>query len=363
MQTLSLFPTPLFTNKQSSTFKASAVSEAGIAPLLAPRLQQDTVSFAPKIRSGVVTSAPALSEGELSAEQRQLLLDVFKPYMAVTTYYTGPSFSSSFWKRELKKELAPSGDFSSQQLRAPSLLKKHLPEAYQADLAWRFSTIPKDHDALKPYQTALAEAQNRIPEMPSETFLNDLPPHLKETALPILLDSKKLLEEGSFINYITSHYALEGASAQEGSNYSVKYRAYIETIRTAERDILREQVIQQDLADLKVFRKTAKSLGLLSEFNREFKRWVTQQGTKIVVFSTQPQQQDKQYEKFLRVLFSDDKQSLVFPPTIEERSLYPILLKLFSEDRKKKVQEALGLLKNYPDAVKAVIEELRPPKP
>ena len=278
-----------------------------------------------------------------------------KPLLKRSTYHE-PFLPISSLNRAITGELK---DLRFDRASTQPLLFQYLPEAYQSALP--FSTIPKDHDALKPYQKALIEAKNAIPERPSDTFFNALPQHLKERALSILSDPEKLSEAHSFINYITSYHALRDASQQEASDYSIKYRAYLETIHSANNELLKEKNIQERLVDFDVFTNVAQSLGLGKEYSNAFRKSFAPKGAVKLPFSPNLKIQKQQYEAILRQ--ADIERANYFSLYFGERPLSKIWSKVFFADRKKKLREVLGLLKSKPEAVEAVIKELRRAKP
>jgi len=362
MQTLSLFSTPLLVNKQAPTFKAVAASEAGITPLFVPRLLQDTLSFSatPKIRSGTAV-APLHPEGELSAEEKALIELIINPLLR-RSKNQGTNLSKDHWVQQLTS-LSSSATSHHPSYSNVELLKLHLPKAYRTTEP--FTTIAEDHLALKPYQEALQEAKNRMPEMPSADLLAVLPDKAEKKLSALRNPQQFKLNDVLDLLY---YRGIPGDVPQQfrgkRRDYANLFEAYQKAIDIAERNILRQKVIQQHLDDLRTFRETAKNLGLLSKFNRAFKQSVAQQGKKILPFSTQPPQQDRQYEKLLRAVFADDKQlPQCYPLTTDQRWLYNMLLDLFSVDREKKVKKVLGLLETKPEAVVTVIEELRRAKP
>ena len=153
MQTLSLFSAmSLFTKKPDPTLKASPVSEIGITPFPVPRLQHDTVSFSPKIRSG----------GRLTDTAKGIIRLAAAPYLEQGASVAGI-------KEQLQSELALE-PYSRRPLHAGLLLQ-------EVD---NKSRPPQDPPALT---NALEELQ---------TVLFKHYPFLEERGL---LEEKVLLEE------------------------------------------------------------------------------------------------------------------------------------------------------------------------
>jgi len=360
MQTLSLFPTPLFTNKQAPTFKVSAASE-GVSTFTAPsRLSHDTVSFSatPKIRSGTAV-APALSEGELPVEQKALIKSVIRPYLRMSAH----DFNNSHdWKKALMSEIDLPSCYLSQHLQPQALLRPHLPEPYHNLNSFQM-TIAENHQALVPLNTALKVAQMNMSILPSEALLSALEDTERERLFTLTLQNPDLIRhDRSLIFEILSQFPEGSQLDQEFLKYRSQFFDYVEGVEQAENALKLERVIQQRLLDLDVFKKTAKKLGLEKQYIHAFRQSFTSESGGKLPFNSRYSKLREQYEALLRVIIPhSENKSKYFRYNFNslEHIEYKALETVFSQDRQEKVKQVLGLLEKSPETVVTFIKELR----
>ena len=367
MQTLSLFSSmSLFTNKQAPTFKASAVSE-GVSTFTAPsRLQQDTVSFSatPKIRSG------ATADRQLSDEEVALIGSVISPYQSRLSEPNAPS-SVAFLKKALKKELpsifhSASADafvtptalmaklFSDEDLRANARNILQLRETHPA---------LKDNPALLARQAKIEEVQQAYPASPSDELLSAIfKPEQKERFLTAYNGSTIASKQEA------ADYLLEAETPDKpflkasSSEFKVNVGKWVEEVGWAKEQLRQETNVQIRLHDLATFRKIAEKAGLLEAFDGACTEYFasTLRADKAK-FSLAYQTPIAQYARMFEKI-TDLKREPV-PASLVDYEFFDLFAAVFSENRQKNVKQVLGLLEKSPEAVEAVIKELRRAKP
>jgi len=346
MQTLSLFSsTPLFTNKQAPTFKASSVSEAGITPLPAPRLQHDTVSFAPKIRSG-----------ELSHTARGIINSVVQPYQSL------PEFSlddKKGLKQLLRSELIQD-ETLPHQLTLPNLSLQQLPPIYSADspLALKEPTpeltvlIRKLEDIrkLSPSFDPLGMFQMCFGEMRGKG-LADL------YALLLQTESKEALARA--LNSEVKENDVHFVPAQQFRN---SHASWVKSVEEAEEKVKVEQAMDIFFQGWDAFADVAKRQHFVELFDQNVRDKFRKMDIELP-FHSRSLDSQKRFEKYFRNNPKSMPNMVKFPWSTTEHPLFDPYLDGYSVKRLLNVTKVLSYLETCPKEVDLVLQKLKGVKP
>jgi len=366
MQTLSLFPTPLFTNKQASTFKVSAARE-GVSTFTAPsRLLQDTVSFSatPKIRSG------ATADRQLSELEIQLLTETLEPYQSGLSEPNAP-FSVASLKKALKKELpsffAPAYADADAFVTPTALMAKLFSDEDLRANARNILQLRENHPALNDNpallarQARIAEVQQAYPASPSDPLLNGIfqqDPD-KKTQFLTAYNGPTIESKQQAANYLLEAEIPDKDWLKASiSQFKINVDEWVKEVDWAKEQFRQETNVQIRLHDLATFRKIAEKAGLLEAFDGACTEYFasTLRADKAR-FSLAYQTPIAQYARMLEKI-TGLKRELV-PASLVDYEFFGLFKAVFSKNRQKNVKQVLNLLKTKPQAVEAVIQKLK----
>jgi hypothetical protein len=360
MQTLSLFPTPLFTNKQAPTFKASAASE-GVSTFTAPsRLLQDTVSFSatPKIRSG------ATADRQLSDEEVALIGSVISPYRNILSE-PNASFSTTSLKKALKEELpfnilgyerpASAYDF----VKPAVLMAKFFSEEVRKATDRAIRPLDPEHPALKACQQEIERVEGLLPARPSDELLNVIfQPDQKKQFLTAyngstIASKKEAVKHLSEVQIGDRDFLLPSIS-----QFEANVDEWVFEVDWAEEKLRQEKLLLNRLQDLTTFREAAEKAGLLEAFDDACtKHFASTLGIDKVEFSSLFKKPIAQYEAMLKNTRIWRTEPL--PASLVDYEFFGLFKAVFSENRQKNVKQVLRLFETKPKAVEAVIQKLK----